>query len=125
VSSAAEIILPKTGIMQASMILMPSAGILPFSRSIADQVRVLALGQCRGLTFSQIREVMNQCASLEDLRLHLCCCGRGLGMKAEGRVADDGGICSKTLHDLVLVFCHSVDAAGKSLDGKCWIWPPK
>jgi hypothetical protein len=77
----------------------------------------LALWQCPSLTFSQIRELLLECACLKDVRLHLCCCKQGVAMKAEGRAVTAGSINgrSRTVRDLTLGFCNKVDVQAKSL----------
>jgi hypothetical protein len=124
-AAASPIILPRSRIEKASLGLLPSVGVGPFTESVAAQLRVFALFECRGLAFSQIKELLGKCVVLEDFRLHLCCCGRGgYGMTADGPAADadadaDGSsTCSKDLHCLMLGFCQKVDAKAKSMAKK-------
>ena len=100
------------------MILMPSVGVGPFTRSVATQLRVLALGLCHSLTLYQIRELLSQCAFLEDLGLHLCCCDRGVAMKTGCPPSMYGNGVNKTVHKLMLCFCQKVDVGAKSMARK-------
>jgi hypothetical protein len=95
---------------------MQSAWVGPLTRSIAATVQMLSLCECVGLTFTQIMEVVNECSSLEDLRLHLCCCGKDLAMNSKGRVAVGGG--SQTVKHLSLEFCGKVDLKAKDMARK-------
>jgi hypothetical protein len=121
-AAASTIILPKSRIEKASLGLLPSVGVGPFTDSVSAQLRVLALFECHGLAFSQIQELLGKCVVLEDFRLHLCCCGRGgYGMTADGPAAGadaDSSSSSKSLHCLMLGFCQKVDAGAKSMARK-------
>jgi hypothetical protein len=103
--SALDFVLPQTKMKHVTMTHMPSAWVGPITRSIAATVQTLSLPKCVGLTLTQIMGVVNECSSLEDLRLHLCCCRDGLAMKSKGRVAVGGG--SQTLKHLSLQFCDN------------------
>ncbi len=114
--SALDIVLPQTKMKHVTVTDMPSAWLGPFTRSIAATVQTLSLLECVGLTFTQIMEVVNECSSLEDLRLHLCCCRKGLAMSSKGRVAVGGG--SQTVKHLSLMFCGDVDLKAKNMARK-------
>jgi hypothetical protein len=74
------------------------------------------LRKCVGLTFTKIMEAVNECSSLEDLRLHLCCCDEDLAMNSEGQVDVGGG--SQTVKHLSLQFCGEVDLKATSMARK-------
>jgi hypothetical protein len=103
-SSALDFVLPQTRMKHVTMTNMPNAWVGPFTRSIAANVQTLSLNECVGLTFTQIIKVVNECSSLEDLRLELCCC-EGMAMNSEGQVAVGGS--SQTVKYLSLQFCDS------------------
>jgi hypothetical protein len=115
-SSALDIVLPQTKLKHVTMTHMRSAWLGPLTRSIAATVQTLSLRECVGLTFTQIMEVVNECSSLVDLRLHLCCCRKDLAMNSKGRVAVGGG--SQTVKHLLLQFCREVDLEAKSMARK-------
>jgi hypothetical protein len=119
-AAASTIILPKSKIEKATLGQLPSVGVGPFTDSVAAQLRMLALFECHGLAFSQIKELLGKCVVLDDLRLHLCCCGGrgGVGMTAGGAAAGtdaDSSSSSKSLHCLMLGFCQKVDAGAKNM----------
>jgi hypothetical protein len=115
--SALDIVLPQTKMNHVTLTDMPSAWLGPFTRSIAATVQTLSLRECAGLTFTQIMGVVNECNSLEDLHLHLCCCCDGLAMSSKGRVAVGGG--SQTVKHLSLEFCdNDVDLKAPSMARK-------
>jgi hypothetical protein len=82
--SALDFLLLQTKMKHVTMTHMPSAWV--------------------GLTFTQIMEVVNECSSLEDLRLQLCCCCPDLAMNSKGRVAVGGG--RQTVKHLSLHFAE-------------------
>jgi hypothetical protein len=114
--SALDFVLPQTKMKHVTMTHMPSAWVDPFTRSIAASVQTLSLRECVGLSFIQIMEAVNECSSLEDLRLHLCCCDEDLAMNSKGRVAVGGG--SQTVKHLSLHFCGEVDLKAPSMARK-------
>ena len=119
-TSDSKFIMPATKIEMATNFGMPSGGEGPFSRSVSTTLGLLALYQCPGLTFSQMRELLLECSCLKDVCLHLCCCEQGIAMKAEGRAVTAGSINSrsKTVQDLTLGFCNKVDVQAKNLTRK-------
>jgi hypothetical protein len=120
--SALDFVLPQTKMKHVTMTHMPSAWVGPFTRSIAATVQTLSLGECVGLSFTQIKEAVNECSSLEDLRLELCCCRHDLAMKSKGRVAIGGG--SQTVKHLSLHFCGEVDLKATSMARKVLVLCP-
>ncbi len=115
-SSALDIVLPQTKMKHVMVTDMPSAWVGPFTRSIAATVQTLSLRDWGGLTFTQIMGVVNECSSLEDLHLELCCCRDDLGhlaMSSKRRVAVGGG--SQTVKHLSLEFCSDVDRRAKKM----------
>jgi hypothetical protein len=114
--SALDLVLQQTKMKHVTMNHMPSAWVGPFTRSIAATVQTLSLSECVGLAFTQIMEVVNECSSFEDLRLHLCCCKDDLAMKSKGRVAVGGG--SQTVEHLTLEFCRKANLREKRMARK-------
>jgi hypothetical protein len=115
-SSALDIVLPQTKLKHVTLTNMPRAWIGPSCRNITANLQTLSLRDCADLTFTQIMGVVNECSSLEDLHLELCCCRYGLAMSSKGRVAVGGG--SRTVKHLSLEFCEDVDLKAKNMARK-------
>jgi hypothetical protein len=118
-SSPVDFVLPQTKMKTVTMINMPNDWVGPFTRSIAANVQTLSLIESVGLTFDQIREAVTECSSLEELRLHLCCCAQDLAMNSEGQAAvSSGGGGGQNVKHLSLQFCQKVDPEAKSMARK-------
>jgi hypothetical protein len=117
-TTALDFVLPETMMKHITLKNMPSAWVGPFTRTIAANVQTLLLTECVGLSLDQIRDTVKECSSLEELRLHLCCCAQGLAMTStKGQVAV-GSVVSHTVKHLTLQFCQKVDFTAKNMARK-------
>ncbi len=111
-----DVVLPKNSISSAVLHKLPGVHVDSFACSAAVQLRILRLHDCRHLSFTQIRAVLESCTRLEVLELSLCCCSGMLAMSSAGEVTTKKR--RNSVKELQLHFCYRNDIRARNVAKK-------